>query len=314
LAGINILGVKFGAGLMRWLTALKLGSLATITLYAIIFRLGDVSNFTPFFDQRSGSEPLMGALPGAMIAAFFSFAGWWNLSKLAAEVRDPYRILSRALFFGVLIVTLVYVVTSAVFIYLMPIQGVTSGETFAAQAGEKLFGKAGAAIFSSIVMVSIFGSLAAVMMSAPRVYFAMSRDRLFFKHVAELHPRFSTPARAILLQAALSCLLVALGTFNQIIAYFVFVTVLFVALTVAAVFILPRRDDDRNLFRTVGYPLTPALFIVLVVILLFLLAATNPKQAFLGASVVALGLPVYYFFLRRARLTMRRGDKGALST
>jgi APA family basic amino acid/polyamine antiporter len=191
---------------------------------------------------------------------------------------------------------------------------VTSGETFAAQAGEKLFGKAGSAIFSSIVMVSIFGSLAAVMMSAPRVYFAMSRDRLFFKHVAELHPRFSTPARAIILQAILSCLLVALGTFNQIIAYFVFVTVLFVALTVAAVFILRRRDDDRNLFRTVGYPLTPALFIVLVVILLFLLAATNPMQAFLGAIVVALGLPVYYFFLRRARLTMRRGDKGALST
>ena len=314
LAGINILGVKFGAGLMRWLTALKLGSLATIILWAIIFRLGDASNFIPFFDQRSGSEPLMGALPGAMIVAFFSFAGWWNLSKLAAEVRDPYRILSRALFFGVLIVTLVYVVTSAVFIYLMPIQGVTSGETFAAQAGEKLFGKAGAAIFSSIVMVSIFGSLAAVMMSAPRVYFAMSRDRLFFKQVAELHPRFSTPARAIVLQAVLSCLLVALGTFNQIIAYFVFVTVLFVALTVAAVFILRRRDDDRNLFRTVGYPLTPALFIVLVVILLFLLAATNPMQAFLGAIVVALGLPVYYFFLRRARLTMRRGGKGALST
>jgi APA family basic amino acid/polyamine antiporter len=152
--------------------------------------------------------------------------------------------------------------------------------------------------------VSIFGSLAAVMMSAPRVYFAMSRDGLFFKRFAEIHPRFGTPARAIVLQAMVASLLVGLGTFNQIIAYFIFITVLFIALTVAAVFILRRRDDqNRRLFLTVGYPLTPIIFLVLIAILLILLAASNPKQAFLGVLVVGVGLPVYWFINRERSKT-----------
>ncbi|HYE72678.1 MAG TPA: amino acid permease [Blastocatellia bacterium] len=297
LALVNICGLRLGASLMRWLTALKLGSLLVITIWAIVFRLGDLSNFTPFFSQRANSEPLIGALAGAMVGAFFAFGGWWDLSKLAGEVREPEQNLKRAMSFGVVIVTLVYIITSAVFFYLVPPERVTSGETFAAQAGEILFGQAGAKIFSGIVVIAVFGSLAGLLMVAPRVYYAMARDGVFFKSIAAVHPRFETPARAIACQALLASLLAALGTFDEIVAYFIFVTVAFIALTVAAVFV--RRQDAQAKFKVTGYPFTPIIFLALVGLLLALLLLNNPKQALLGTAVVLLGLPIYRLFFAR---------------
>jgi APA family basic amino acid/polyamine antiporter len=236
--------------------------------------------------------------------AFFAFGGWWDLSKLAGEVRDPAHTLPRALALGVLIVTLVYILTSAVFLYLVPLERVASAETFAAQAGEALFGQAGGRVFSSIVMISILGSLAGLIMAAPRVYYAMARDGVFLRAIAVLHPRFGTPARAITLQAALASLLVVLGTFNQIISYFIFVTVIFIALTVGAVFVLRRpqglssRQAGGLSQQTPGYPVTPMIFLILVGLLLILLGGNNPVQAFLGVAVVAMGAPVYYLLFR----------------
>jgi APA family basic amino acid/polyamine antiporter len=117
--------------------------------------------------------------------------------------------------------------------------------------------------------------------------------------VASIHPRFGTPARAIALQAVLASVLVAVGTFDAIIAYFFFVTVVFIAMTVAALFVLRRKRGDAGTYRTPGYPLTPLFFLVIVVALLFLLAMNNPRQAFLGVGVVALGLPVYHLLYRK---------------
>ena len=299
LASVNLVGVRKGAWLLRWLTILKLGLLLFLLLWGFGFQLGNWSNFTPFVAQRAGSAPLAIALAGATVAAFFSFGGWWDVTKLAGEVREPARTLPRALIYGVVIVTLVYILTSAVFLYLVPLDAVTSGETFAAQAGEVLFGRAGAYVFSAIVVVAILGSLVALMMSAPRVYFAMARDGLFIPAAASLHPRFGTPSRAIALQALLASILVALGSFKQIIAYFIFVVVIFIALTVAALFVLRRKQSNMPAYLTPGYPVTPILFLLLVGLLLLLLGSNSPKQSFLGAGVVALGIPVYYFVFRR---------------
>lgn len=285
---------------MRWLTILKLALLFFLLLWGFGFQLGNWSNFTPFVAQRSQSEPLLPALAGGLVAAFFSFGGWWDVTKLAGEVREPGRTLPKALLYGVVIVTVVYILTSAVFFYLVPLDSVTSSETFAAQAGEVLFGKAGAQVFSGIVIVTIAASLAALIMSAPRVYFAMARDGLFIPAAAALHQRFGTPARAIALHALLASLLVALGSFSQIISYFIFVVVIFVALTVAAVFLVRRRQTDGSTYQTPGYPITPIVFLLLAVVLLFLLGSNSPKQSFLGVGVVALGLPVYYLLFARS--------------
>jgi APA family basic amino acid/polyamine antiporter len=213
--------------------------------------------------------------------------------------------LPRALTYGVLIVTLVYILTSFAFIYLVPLDRVTSGETFAAQAGEVLFGRAGGLIFSSIVVVAVLGSLAAVMMSAPRVYFAMARDGLFIPPVAALHKRYETPARAIALQAVLASLLVFAGSFNEIVSYFVFVVVVFIGLTVAALFKFRREEPNTVRYLTPGYPVTPIIFLTMIIFLLVLLGGNNPKQAFQGVAVVALGLPVYLFLFRNKRLLER---------
>lgn len=136
-------------------------------------------------------------------------------------------------------------------------------------------------------------------MSGPRVYFAMARDGLFFPAAASIHQRFSTPARAIALQALLASLLVVLGSFNQIISYFIFVVVVFIALTVVALFVLRRKPSSPLDYLTPGYPATPLIFLLLISLLLVLLGSNNPEQSLLGLSVVALGIPVYYFRLGR---------------
>ncbi|HEX8773973.1 MAG TPA: amino acid permease [Pyrinomonadaceae bacterium] len=299
IAAVNLIGVKLGSWLIRLLTLLKIGLLLFIIVWGFGLRLGSWANFTPLVERSDHTTTLFGALASGMVAAFFSFGGWWDLTKVAGEVKEPARTLPRALTLGVLTVTALYILTSAVFLYLVPLGRVATSEIFAAQAGEALFGPAGARVFSSIVVISVLGSLAAFMMAAPRVYYAMARDRLFLSSVGALHSRFGTPARAIILQAVLASLITLLGTFNEIVAYFIFVVVFFVALTVAAVFVLRRKAGDAPAYRTPGYPWTPLLFLLLVAVLLVLLAGNNPKQAFLGVAVVALGVPVYHLFFRR---------------
>ena len=305
VALINIRGVRLGGGFVRTLAFLKLGLLAFIFIWGVGLQLGDWSNFTPFVARRANTTPLVGALAGGLIGAFFSFAGWWDLGKLAGEVKNPGRTLPRALTYGVIVVTIVYILTSFAFVYLVPLEKVTSGETFAAQAGEVLFGRAGGLIFSLVVVVAVLGSLAAVVMSAPRVYFAMARDGVFIPSVAVLHKRFETPARAIALQAVLACLLVVAGSFNEIVSYFVFVVVVFIALTVAALFKFRREQPDTVRYLTPGYPVTPAIFLMMILFLLILLGSNKPAQAFLGVGVVALGLPVYLLLFRNKRLVER---------
>lgn len=299
LALVNIWGVKFGAWFVRWLAVLKVGFLGVIILWAFVSQAGQWSNFVPFMAQRPGSNPLPSALATGLVGAFFSFAGWWDVSKVAGEIRDPSRTMPRAFVYGMLIVTLVYVSTSAAFVYLVPMQDVANGQAFAAQVGEVLFGRTGATVFAAFVVVAVLGSLSAIIMSAPRVYFAMARDGLFFKATAAVHPRFKTPARSIALQATLASILVLSGSFDEIISYFFFISLVFVGLSVFGLFLLRRRGDSPSEYSTPAFPFTPIVFLLLLLAMLFLLAVGQPKQAFLGVAVVALGVPVYYLVFRR---------------
>ena len=301
LCFMNILSIRLSAGFLRWITWLKLGVLALLTVWAIAFRLGFWSNFVPFVARRPGSLPIIPALAAGMVGAFFSFGGWWDVSKIAGEVRDPSRTLPRALLYGVLTVTSVYILVSMVFWYVVPLDRVTSDETFVAQAGEILFGQAGGIIFAAIVILCVVGGLAAFMMSAPRVYYAMAQDGLFIRSVARLHPKFNTPANAIWIQGVIACVLVAVGTFQQIISYVIFAAVGFIGLPAAGLFVLRRRDkaNDSPAILAPGYPFTPIAFLLLIVILLVLIGVRSPREALFGALVLAAGLPVYEFFRRR---------------
>src|SRR5271169_1122588 len=291
---LNIISTRISAGFLRWITWLKFAVLATLTVWAFVFRLGSWSNFVPSVAQRSGALPLAPALGAALVGAFFCFGGWWDAAKIAGELRDPGRTLPRALVVGVVAVTTVYIVISAVFIYLVPIEKVTSDGTFVAQAGEVLFGPAGGIVFAAIVIMCVLGSLAGYIMSAPRVYYAMARDGLFLKSVARIHPRFGTPARAVMVQGVIAAILVVLGSFEEIIAYFFFVAVLFLGLTVAGLFVIRRKPlQTDTVILTAGYPFTPIAFLTLQVSMLILLATRNPREAALGCVVVLAGWPAF---------------------
>jgi len=304
---LNILSVRVTAGFLRWTTWLKLGLLAFLVVWAIAFRLGSWLNFAPFVSQRPGSLALGPALGVAMVGAFFSFGGWWDVSKIAGEVRDPGRNLPRAMLLGTLIVTSVYVLVSGVFLYLVPLESVTSDKTFVAQAGAVLFGHAGGNVFAAIASICVLGGLAAFMMSAPRVYYAMAKDGLFLHSIARIHSRFSTPIYAILIQGFVASALVLAGSFEKIIAYFIFVAVVFLTLTGAGLFIVRSRDSETvPRFLTPWYPLPLAIFLVLMSLLLVLLGLHSPQQAILGSLVVLAGLPVYSVF--RHKLAMPQSE------
>jgi APA family basic amino acid/polyamine antiporter len=300
LAAVNIRGVALGSDVIRGLAALKLAVLGFVVFYGLSLGRGDWSNFVPFFQQRPGSQPLFGGLIGAMIAAFFSLGGWWDVSKIAGEIRDPLRTLHRSLLLGISLVTLIYVMICLVFLYLIPPERIDSREAFAALVGEALFGRAGGVVMSSIVVVAVLGSLAAVLLAMPRVYFAMARDGLFFQTVAAIHPRYKTPSRAILIQAALGSLLAILGTFDEILAYFIVPTVVFVALTVGSVFVLRGRSwAGGGPVMIPWHPIPPLLFLIPTAILLALMTMDKPGHAGIGLGMVLLGVPVYHIAYTR---------------
>jgi len=303
LCVLNILSIRVSAGVLRWSTWLKLGLLAVLIVWGLSLRLGSWSNFVPFIAQRNGSLPLLPALGAAMVGAFFAFGGWWDVSKISGEVRNPGQTLPRAMLFGTLAVTAVYILVSGAFLYLVPLASVTSNETFVAQAGSVLFGSLGGNIFAAIVIVCVFSSLAALIMSAPRVYYAMAQDGLFFRRVSQISPRFGTPVSAILIQGTISSLLVAVSSFQKIIAYFIFVAVVFLAMAGGGLLLARRRNaGTAPLFRTPLYPAPVFIFLVLIATLLVLIAGHSPIQAGLGGAVVLAGIPAYRLFRSSERI------------
>ncbi|MGE3466976.1 MAG: APC family permease [Pyrinomonadaceae bacterium] len=291
---INILGVRLGAGFLKVLTVLKIATLLFIIVYGFAGRFGDLDNFTPFF---APPNDIMSAMAGGLVGAFFAFAGWWEVTRIAGEVKDPQVTLPRALVLGVIALTTIYILTSAVFMYLVPVASVTSDETFAAQAGVALFGTVGGQIFSAIVVVSVIGTLFAYFIASPRVYYAMARDGLFFRSFGQLHPRFNTPHRATMVQILIAGLLVLSGSFNEILSYFFFIVVFFVALTVVGLFRLHRLVFLG--YKTPLYPFTPIFFLIVTAIVLAFIAMGNPRNTLIGIAVVLLGIPVYHLFFRQ---------------
>jgi APA family basic amino acid/polyamine antiporter len=309
IATVTALGTRLAAGALVLVTVLKLGVLFAIVVLGFASGQAEPTRALPSLARFEGAPALVPALAGGFVSAFFSFGGWWEAARMAGEVRDPERTLPKAFGFGIGIVTLVYVLTTAAFLALVPLEAEGSASAFAAQVGERLFGPAGGTILALAVIVSVLGSLAAVVLMLPRAYVALAQDGLFPRHLARPHPRFGTPATAIALQATLACLLVAVGTFSDIVAYFVFVTVGFVAASVAALYRL--GPPPPGLYRAPARRVLPAIFVGLSLVLLGLLLVGRPVQALLGTLVVSAGVPAY-FLLGRAGVLRREPASRAL--
>jgi APA family basic amino acid/polyamine antiporter len=306
LAGMNI-----STRLMRWTAAAKLGAVLLLVIAGIASAISSAAATITSTTSASASPAAAAApaVPGveqiaaAIISAFFAFGGWWELGRMSGEVRDPRRIMPRALLAGVALVTAIYALVSVAFVLVVP-GGTSAGDdAFVLMVGAALFGPAAGRLLPAMVVVAVAGSLAAVLLGSPRVYVAMARDGLFPRRLAGFDEERGTSPGGTLIQTAIAVVLVLMGTFNEILGYFVPAAVFFLGLSAAAILVLPRPAADAPIFRTPMHPVPIALFLTFIVVILGLFAMGQPTQTLIGAGVVALGVPVSYLVLRPTRAT-----------
>ncbi len=305
LALVNMAGVRPSSRLLNGLTAFKVLFLAAFVAAALTIGKGSWSHFAPFVARRPGAPPLSEALGLGLIGAFYSFGGFWEASRVAGEIRDPSRTLPRALALGVSAVTLAYILTTVAFLYLVAPERAVTPDDFARRAGEALLGRAGPPALAAVVVLSVVASALALLLMAPRLYLAMSRDGLFPQGVARLDPRTQAPARATALLAAIASVFVLSGTFPQVVALFLCPTLVFIALAAGAIFVARRRGGAVPPFRAPGFPAAPALFILFLLAVVLLAAIARPIPALAGFGLVLLGLPAHRI------LEKRRGEPPA---
>ncbi len=290
---VNILGTLLSGAVVSFVNILKLGVLFSLVGWAIVSGHAHVNNLLPLAERRPGSDALFPAIAGGAVSAFFSFGGWWEAGKIAGEIRDPKRNLPLAYVGGVSLVTAVYLLVSAAFLSVLPIDKLTSNTAFVAQFGEALFGATGARVLSICVLICVCGGMAALSMAAPRVFYAMAQAGSFFPAFGKLSPRFGTPANAILLQTGLALAVLLLGAFDRVLAYIIFSAVLFLALTASTLF---RTSEP---VRGWWFPLAPIIFIACCLVIAGLILMHDPLPAFVGVIIVLCGIPARKFLTTR---------------
>ena len=292
---LTLLGIGASARTMQWTAAAKLAIVAVL-VGAALWRVGHTPSTT------AAATPTVltpAALAASLIAAFFAFGGWWDLGRMGEEVESPRRTMPRALAGGLAIVTAMYALVSVALRLGASGPMPETDETFVLAVGASLFGATAGHLLSGMVVVAVAGSLAATLLGSPRVYLAMARDGLFPQSLARYDARRGTVPGATLVQVSLASALALLGSFNDILGYFVPCAVFFLGLSAAAVLVLPRPQARAEIYTAPLHPVPIAVFLVMVVSVLGLFIVGQPRQTLLGAVVVALGVPVAWFVLPR---------------
>jgi len=294
---INYRSLVWAAVIDNVTTAAKV--LALAGLAAIAFMFGDFSGGA-LAGPIKFSPLSWGGFGVALIAVMWTYDGWADLTFIAGEVKDPGRTLPRALLGGTAIIMLVYLAVNVAYLFVLTLDEMAGSALVAADTATHIFGRAGAAIVGSLVMLSAFGALTASMITGPRIFWAMADDRLFFKPIAAVHPRYGTPHVAILLATLLGIAYVSIRTFEQMADAFILGIWPFYALAVGAVFILRRRHPEAvRPYRTIGYPLVPLIFLVASVGMLANALVEQPVSTLIGFGLILAGVPVYYIWQRR---------------
>lgn len=300
LTAINILGVNVSQGLSNFFTGLKLAAIAAIVVVGFLYY--DAAKVPLDFSLSQGvPDNLVTAMLTGLIGVFFSVGGWHHATYVAGEAVNPRRTVPLAMLFGVLIVTVAYLTINFVYMRLLPLPAIAATQTVAGDAVGAVFSWGGKAVAIAIAL-SIFGTISIYTMSAPRIYFAMAQDGVFFKQLAAVHPRWRTPVFAMLTQVvwALAVLLFFRGLFDRIITFVTFMDALFFALAGASIFVFRRKmPDAERPYRTWAYPLVPLLFVALQSVFAINILLQQPGQAVPGLVLVGLGVGMFYFFKRR---------------
>jgi APA family basic amino acid/polyamine antiporter len=302
LTAINCLGVRAGSRVQSIMTLTAIGAIAVLVIFSFITGGPSQISWRPILDQPP-SLNLAIAFGSAMTPVLFAYGGWQTSSFLGGEVRDARKTLPRGLVLGVLGVIAVYTSINFVYVRTLGASGLASTTTPASSVMAALLGARGAQFIAAGIAFSAFGFLAQSMLTAPRVYFAMAEDGVFFRSVAWVHPKTHVPVIAIALQGVWAILIALTGTYAQVVNYVVAMDCIFFGLTACCLFVLRRRAaaGERTAYQVPGHPWTTILFIVAEWVVVVSTFAHDPIRSCIGLGIAAAGLPAYLLWRARSR-------------
>jgi APA family basic amino acid/polyamine antiporter len=296
ITGINILGVKKGTAVQTIFTIAKVGGLIVIIGCAI---------FLPPLAPAVAAHPLptphttLSSFGVALVGVLWAYQGWHQLSYTAGEVKNPAKFLPIGFFLGTTVIIAVYLAANAAYLHVLPLPVMAEHQRVAATAMEFLIGPRGARFVSALILCSIFGALNGTILTSSRVYYAMARDGVLFKIVSRIHPKFQTPAVALIVLGAWSTVLAVSGSFEELYTYVIFAMWVFSAAAIAGVIILRRRLPDLHRpYKVWGYPILPIAFIIAALAIVANTLVSTPIESILGLSIILAGVPLYYAWKR----------------
>ena len=305
LTFVNVVGLRWGALLQNVSTWTKFTAMAAFVVLGFAIGKGHWSNFHAngaSLTLRLGPTGLISALGVGLIAVFWAYDGWVYITWVAGEVKEPRRNVPRAMVLGVLAVGVIYVAMNVTYMYALPLKEIATHETIAHAAAAALFSPRAAGWLSLMIAVSCFSGAATCTLSGARVYMAMAQDGAFFKRMAEVHPKWRTPAFSLIGQGIWSAALTLSGRYDQLYTYVIYGMVLSYTLTVIALFWLRwKRPDIPRPYRCTGYPWLPGLYVLIGAAWTLNTIITRPNEAFWGTAIVLLGIPGYLYWKRSNR-------------
>jgi basic amino acid/polyamine antiporter, APA family len=302
IAVINVRGTQGSARLQAWTTFLKVAGILLMSACFLVRGSGLHSRDLLVAPTSSGGSLLAG-LGLAMIGTLWAYEGWQFVTYSAGETRDPQRTFHRGIVIGTAALVAIYLLACLAYVAALGPAGVAASDRVAADAATALFGPAAGKLVALMILISIFSATNATVLTLPRAFYAMARDGIFFRRLAEVHPRFGTPAVAIVACSLWAMLLAATGTFEQLLTYVVFIAWIFYALGALSLFTYRRREPGAvRPFRVPGYPVTPILFVASAAAIVVNTMLAQPGRAAIGLGVVLLGSPAYLIWRRRGPL------------
>ena len=307
LTAINYAGVIFGGAVQSFVTFIKIASIVLLSILLLTSGSGSFSNISTGFSMPESTTSNIISLFGLAIAgAFWAYDGWNNLTFVSGEIKHPQRNVPLGLLFGTLIVIIVYMLINVAYLYVLPIEKMAESPLVAATAAEFVFGSKGAILISIAVIISTFGALNGNILSTARVCFAMARNNMFIKSLGKIHPRYATPHTSLVAQGLWSCLLVLTGTFDTITDYVIFASWLFYMLGAYGVIVLRKKMPDvHRPYKVWGYPYTPMIFVIFSFLFLINTLISDYENAAMGALLILLGLPFYYWRITKNKTIIK---------
>jgi APA family basic amino acid/polyamine antiporter len=297
---LNYIGVKKAGEFQLVFTILKVVMIVGVGVVGFTAATGTWSNFSTHFSGATGG---FAGFMAALVAALWAYDGWNDLNMVSGEIKQPERTIPIALIAGVGIVAVLYMLNNAAVQYVLPASQIAASQRPSSDATAIAIGASGAAIVSLGMALSMLVGLNGTIMSGARIPYAMARDGYFFKAMAEVHPRFHTPSMALIAQLVLSIvLLLFAGNFRELFSLTIFAEWLFYMIATSTVFVLRRKEPNApRPYRTWGYPIVPALFVIVAALLLFYTFTANLRNSIWGCVLILAGIPVFAYFARKRR-------------